>query len=357
MLASIMFALFDLTASLLVLLGFLIFRWAVIAAPILGTVALLRPASAGFRRLANAVVAALFNIVIFGTGAAIYLYAVDLDHEHRHAAGLAAGRAGLALRRRRLAAAAAVSPDHSARRQGLGRGDRRRPEPGIGDSSGTSGKPRAGGGQAGRRCRQRSSPTDRRARVELRAEPPLQVTAQEPPPPHRSTAAASPRRMPAPAGGWLDRTRTGHRAGYALYQPRRSSVTAISPSRAPGRPGPRPERSRSMRGLLRQSRRPGRRLGRSDHLLVAAILAVARLGGGGKQPLASADRGPEPTPTVAPTAGDDARGRPDAKCLRRQRRRAVRRCQRSRARGCSADQCQRPSGIGGPVPLLHEVAL
>ena len=73
-----MFALFDLTASLLVLLGFLIFRWAVIAAPILGTVALLRPASAGFRRLANAVVAALFNIVIFGTGAAIYLYAVDL---------------------------------------------------------------------------------------------------------------------------------------------------------------------------------------------------------------------------------------------------------------------------------------
>jgi hypothetical protein len=78
LLSAIMFALFDLTASLLVLLGFLIFRWAVIAAPILGTVALLRPASAGFRRLANAVIAALFNIVIFGTGAAVYLYAVDL---------------------------------------------------------------------------------------------------------------------------------------------------------------------------------------------------------------------------------------------------------------------------------------
>ena len=78
MLASILFALFDLTASLLVLLGFLIFRWAVIAAPILGTVGLLRPASGGFRRLVNAVVAALFNIVIFGTGAAIYLFAVDL---------------------------------------------------------------------------------------------------------------------------------------------------------------------------------------------------------------------------------------------------------------------------------------
>nr|WP_296072119.1 MFS transporter [uncultured Actinoplanes sp.] len=77
-LAAIMFALFDLTASLLVLLGFLIFRWAVIAAPILGTIGLLRPASAGIRRLGNAVVAAVFNIAIFGTGAAIYLFAVDL---------------------------------------------------------------------------------------------------------------------------------------------------------------------------------------------------------------------------------------------------------------------------------------
>jgi hypothetical protein len=77
-LASIMFAMFDLTASVLVLLGFLIFRWAVIAAPILGTVGLLRPASSGIRRLGNAVVAAIFNIAIFGTGAAIYLFAVDL---------------------------------------------------------------------------------------------------------------------------------------------------------------------------------------------------------------------------------------------------------------------------------------
>lgn len=77
-LAAIMFAMFDLTASVLVLLGFLIFRWAVIAAPILGTVGLLRPASSGIRRLGNAVVAAVFNIAIFGTGAAIYLFAVDL---------------------------------------------------------------------------------------------------------------------------------------------------------------------------------------------------------------------------------------------------------------------------------------
>ena len=77
-LAALMFAMFDLTASLLVLLGFLIFRWAVIAAPILGTIGLLRPASSGIRRLGNAVVAAVFNIAIFGTGAAIYLFAVDL---------------------------------------------------------------------------------------------------------------------------------------------------------------------------------------------------------------------------------------------------------------------------------------
>ncbi|MDR7323828.1 putative membrane protein [Catenuloplanes niger] len=78
MLAATLFALFDITAAILVLLGFLIFRWAVIAAPILGTVGLLRPAGEGLRRLANAVVAAVFNIAIFGTGAAIYLFAVDL---------------------------------------------------------------------------------------------------------------------------------------------------------------------------------------------------------------------------------------------------------------------------------------
>ncbi|MBX6752401.1 MAG: MFS transporter, partial [Micromonosporaceae bacterium] len=78
LISAIMFALFDLTASLLVLLGFLIFRWAVIAAPIIGTIAILRPVSGGFRRLMHSVVAALFNIIVFGTGAAIYLHAVDL---------------------------------------------------------------------------------------------------------------------------------------------------------------------------------------------------------------------------------------------------------------------------------------
>jgi hypothetical protein len=77
-LAALFFGLFDIVASLLVLLGFLIFRWAVIAAPVLGTIGLLRPASGGIRRLVNAVVAAIFNIIIFGTGAAVYLLAVSL---------------------------------------------------------------------------------------------------------------------------------------------------------------------------------------------------------------------------------------------------------------------------------------
>ena len=116
-LAALLFAMFDLTASLLVLLGFLIFRWAVIAAPVLGTVGLMRPASAGLRRLANAVVAAVFNIAIFGTGAAIYLFAVDLVMSTADPARLAAGGAGLALRRGGLAAAAPVPADHPTRRQ------------------------------------------------------------------------------------------------------------------------------------------------------------------------------------------------------------------------------------------------
>jgi hypothetical protein len=77
-LSAVFFGLFDIMASILVLLGFLIFRWAVVVAPILGTLGLLRPASAGLRRLANIVIAAVFNVIIFGVGAAIYLFAVSL---------------------------------------------------------------------------------------------------------------------------------------------------------------------------------------------------------------------------------------------------------------------------------------
>jgi hypothetical protein len=78
LISSLLYSFFDILSSLLVLLGFLLFRWAVIAAPLLGTVAIFRPASAGFRRLTNAVVAAVFNIVIFGTASGVYLFAVDL---------------------------------------------------------------------------------------------------------------------------------------------------------------------------------------------------------------------------------------------------------------------------------------
>lgn len=76
--AAVAFSFFDIAASLLIILGFLIFRWAVVAIPIIGTIAILRPASAGFKRLINIVVAAIFNIVIFGAGASIYLFAVDI---------------------------------------------------------------------------------------------------------------------------------------------------------------------------------------------------------------------------------------------------------------------------------------
>ena len=95
MLAALLFAMFDLTASLLVLLGFLIFRWAVIAAPILGTVGLLRPASAGLPPAGER----------RGRGALQHRHLRhrrgDLpvrrrpDHEHAIAARLAPGGAGL----------------------------------------------------------------------------------------------------------------------------------------------------------------------------------------------------------------------------------------------------------------------
>ncbi|MGH3728467.1 MAG: DUF308 domain-containing protein [Micromonosporaceae bacterium] len=77
LISAVFFGFFDIVASLLILLSFMIFRWAVIVAPLLGTVALLRPVSAGLRRVGNAVVAAIFGIVIFGAGAAIYLLAVQ----------------------------------------------------------------------------------------------------------------------------------------------------------------------------------------------------------------------------------------------------------------------------------------
>jgi hypothetical protein len=230
LLAAMLFALFDLTASVLVLLGFLIFRWAVIAAPILGTVALLRPASAGFRRLVNAVVAALFNIIVFGTGAAIYLFAVDIVMNTVTIPGwlqvvlvfltglvgwlllrpyrritqlggkdpLAAIAAGGVFNRRqaqieRTAAAAAVAarPDRGAL-------------PLVADRP--------------------------PVRVELRAEPPLQITGADPglaPPP--SARPDIPRRgIPTPADPWIESDI--EEPSSVLYRPNRSPIRAVGES-------------------------------------------------------------------------------------------------------------------------------
>ncbi|QSB05506.1 hypothetical protein [Natronoglycomyces albus] len=77
LLTSLFFALFDLTASILIILGFMIVRFAVIALPIIGTIALLRPANAGFKRLVNAVIAAIINVIVFAVAAVLYLFAAN----------------------------------------------------------------------------------------------------------------------------------------------------------------------------------------------------------------------------------------------------------------------------------------
>ncbi len=248
-----MFALFDLTASVLVLLGFLIFRWAVIAAPVLGTVGLMRPASAGFRRLANAVVAALFNIVIFGTGAAIYLFAVDLIMNTATLAWLATGRAGVALWRGGLAVASAVPPDHPTRRQGCHRNPRRRQLA----SPVLPGLPGDGGRTPRGRVRQRC-PTERPAqRYEVRQE---YVGLRES---ERADTAATPGHRwndvsPGPAaatasairGGWTEPA-TATQPSYAIYRPRTENrLPPESPAGAEQRAGRSAAGTVVVRGLL-----------------------------------------------------------------------------------------------------------
>ena len=77
LLSAVFFAAFDITASVLIILGFLLIRWAVVAIPLIGTIAILRPASGGFKRLVSMVVAAVINVVVFGVAAAVYLFAVS----------------------------------------------------------------------------------------------------------------------------------------------------------------------------------------------------------------------------------------------------------------------------------------
>lgn len=247
LIASVLFAMFDIVASLLVLLGFLIFRWAVIAAPILGTVALLRPASGGFRRLLNAVVAALFNIVIFGTGAAIYLFAVDLIMSTASLAGWLqvvlvwlCGVVGWLLLRpyRRITqlggrdpAAAVASPGSWHRRFLRDARDVATLAVALPAAEEAVTKGRPGQPKAPTRTEQRP---DDNQRPEHRPD-------GVPPTPDQAPATTAPRRrMPPPdGGGWSEPGTVETAPSYAVYRPGRSTTT---PDRAaPARPPVRAE--------------------------------------------------------------------------------------------------------------------
>ncbi len=78
LLSALCYAAFDLIASVMVLLGFLIFRWAVIAAPLLGTIGLLQPASSAIKKLGNAVLISGINVVVFSVGGSAYVSATNL---------------------------------------------------------------------------------------------------------------------------------------------------------------------------------------------------------------------------------------------------------------------------------------
>ncbi len=69
---------FDLMASVLVLVAFLIIRLAVAFLPAIGTIGILRPASGPLRAMLRTVVAAIINCVIFGVGSAVFLLAVEV---------------------------------------------------------------------------------------------------------------------------------------------------------------------------------------------------------------------------------------------------------------------------------------
>jgi hypothetical protein len=231
LLAAIMFALFDITASLLVLLGFLIFRWAVIAAPILGTIGMLRPASGGFRRLLNAVVAALFNIVIFGTGAAIYLFAVDLIMNTGSLPGWLqvvlvwlCGVVGWLLLRpyRRVTQlggrdpAAAIASGGSWHRRFF-RDLRETAPAGVAKPGAEPGLP------------------SRPQRVEVRVETPTQAGGAADAPPEVPVQRPPQRRMPVPSdGGWSEPV-VEQQKGFALYRPTRSGSLAAVRDDGPDR--------------------------------------------------------------------------------------------------------------------------
>lgn len=75
--SSALFAAFDVTASVVILFGFLIFRVAIIFLPLLGTFGMAMPAAGPVRRVFHMTVSAAANILVFGAGTGIYLTAVD----------------------------------------------------------------------------------------------------------------------------------------------------------------------------------------------------------------------------------------------------------------------------------------
>ncbi len=77
LLSAVIYVIFDMLASFVILLGFLIFRVAVIALPVVGTIGVAYAFSGPFIRVVNTVVAAMFNIMIFGAGGGTFLTVVD----------------------------------------------------------------------------------------------------------------------------------------------------------------------------------------------------------------------------------------------------------------------------------------
>jgi hypothetical protein len=71
--SALIFAVFDMTASAIILFGFGLIRLGVPLFPLLATFGMFWYASKPLRRVANMVVAALFNIALFGFGSAAYL--------------------------------------------------------------------------------------------------------------------------------------------------------------------------------------------------------------------------------------------------------------------------------------------
>ncbi len=69
---------FDIMASLLILVAFMIIRLAVAFLPAIGTIGILQPAAGPLKGLLRTVVAAFINCIIFGAGSAVFLLAVEV---------------------------------------------------------------------------------------------------------------------------------------------------------------------------------------------------------------------------------------------------------------------------------------